>query len=122
VSQDEKTKKKAARSKAKPILEVSAIYEESAAQSVDASLPPLVAATQHSERAHASEQNGGLPCEVCGARSVDIHHVHRRGMGGSKRKDTIDNLIALCREHHDMMGDKKQYLDMFKEIIKNRKQ
>jgi hypothetical protein len=75
VSQDEKTKKKAARSKAKPILEVSAIYEESAAQSVDASLPPLVAATQHSERAHASEQNGGLPCEVCGARQKRLNMV-----------------------------------------------
>lgn len=43
-----------------------------------------------------------IPCEVCQAKAVDIHHIERRGMGGSKTKDTPDNLQALCRTcHHE---------------------
>lgn len=43
-----------------------------------------------------------IPCEVCGKKAVDIHHIIPRGMGGSKHRDTCENLIALCREHHHM--------------------
>jgi hypothetical protein len=25
-----------------------------------------------------------IPCEVCGSKAVDIHHIESRGMGGSK--------------------------------------
>ena len=50
-----------------------------------------------------------VPCEVCGCRAVDIHHIEPRGMGGSKKADTIDNLMALCRECHENLGDKKQH-------------
>jgi 5-methylcytosine-specific restriction endonuclease McrA len=43
-----------------------------------------------------------LGCEVCGRRAVDIHHIEPRGMGGSKTRDVIENLMALCREcHHE---------------------
>jgi hypothetical protein len=44
-----------------------------------------------------------IPCEVngCTCRAVDIHHIDRRGMGGSKTKDYIENLVGLCRNHHD---------------------
>jgi 5-methylcytosine-specific restriction endonuclease McrA len=43
-----------------------------------------------------------IPCEVCGKKSVDIHHIEPRGMGGSKVKDFIENLQALCRScHHE---------------------
>ena len=42
-----------------------------------------------------------IPCELCGSRAVDIHHISPRGMGGSKQKDEIENLMALCRVHHD---------------------
>ena len=42
-----------------------------------------------------------MPCEVCGSLGVDVHHIVPRGMGGSKGKDTIENLIGLCRYHHD---------------------
>lgn len=52
-----------------------------------------------------------IPCEVCGARAVDIHHIECRGMGGSKTKDTIGNLMALCRSCHIEYGDKKQHLE-----------
>lgn len=52
-----------------------------------------------------------IPCEVCGKRAVDIHHIEARGMGGTKKVDTIENLMALCREHHLQYGDKKQYME-----------
>lgn len=50
-----------------------------------------------------------IACEVCGVRAVDIHHIEARGMGGSKDKDVIENLMALCRMHHDKYGDKVQF-------------
>jgi hypothetical protein len=37
-----------------------------------------------------------IPCEICGARAVDIHHIEGRG----KWKDVIENLMGLCRHHH----------------------
>jgi hypothetical protein len=61
-----------------------------------------------------------IPCEVCGSQAVDCHHIEARGMGGSKDKDKIENIMALCREHHIQYGDKKQYKDFLKEIhLKN---
>jgi len=33
-------------------------------------------------------------------RAVDINHIDPRGMGGSKTKDYIENLMALSRENH----------------------
>jgi len=57
-----------------------------------------------------------IPCEVCGNRAVDIHHIDCKGMGGSKMKDNIENIMALCREHHIEYGDKKQYIDFLKNI------
>lgn len=47
-----------------------------------------------------------IPCEVCEAKAVDIHHIDSRGMGGTK-KDIITNLMALCRECHTLFGDVK---------------
>ncbi len=52
-----------------------------------------------------------IPCEVCGSQAVDIHHIECRGMGGTKTKDIIENLMALCRKHHIEYGDKKQHMD-----------
>lgn len=45
-----------------------------------------------------------MPCEVCGNKAVDIHHIVPRSKFGSKTKhiqDAIENLIGLCRECHD---------------------
>jgi 5-methylcytosine-specific restriction endonuclease McrA len=56
-----------------------------------------------------------ISCEVCGKRAVDIHHINARGMGGSKEKDSIDNLMAVCRECHIAFGDIKEYMDFLKE-------
>ena len=57
-----------------------------------------------------------IPCEVCNQRANDVHHIEARGMGGSKLKDNIENLMALCRKHHDKYGDKVQYVDFLKFI------
>lgn len=52
------------------------------------------------------EQNF-VPCEVCGAKAVDIHHITGRGKG----KDVISNLMALCRKCHNAAhGLEKTYL------------
>lgn len=60
-----------------------------------------------------------IPCEVCGAKAVDIHHISCRGMGGSKSADHISNLMAVCRICHIKFGDLKQYMDFLKETHKN---
>jgi len=58
-----------------------------------------------------------IPCEVCQSKAVDIHHIERRGMGGSKKKDTPDNLQALCRTcHHEADFGTKLPKERLKEI------
>ena len=37
-----------------------------------------------------------IPCEICGLRANDVHHIEGRGKG----KDVITNLMGLCRKHH----------------------
>jgi len=54
-----------------------------------------------------------VPCEVCGAKSVDVHHLNGRGKG----KDVIENLVALCRKCHNAAhGLEKTYLH--KDVLK----
>tara|TARA_Y100001970_G_C14215099_1_gene849207 strand:+ start:2270 stop:2557 length:288 start_codon:yes stop_codon:yes gene_type:complete len=49
-------------------------------------------------------------CTACGNwLGTDIHHQSSRGMGGSKCKDYIENLICLCRKCHDKCHKDKQY-------------
>lgn len=57
-----------------------------------------------------------IPCEVCGRKAVDIHHLDCRGMGGSKTKDKIENLMAVCRDCHVKYGDKKEYMGFLMEF------
>ena len=57
-----------------------------------------------------------IPCEVCNKQAVDIHHIEARGMGGSEDRDTIENLMALCRECHLLYGDIKLYKEWLQEI------
>lgn len=45
-------------------------------------------------------------CEACGSPANDIHHIHGRG----KDRDTIDNLIALCRKHHEQAHFSKKHV------------
>jgi 5-methylcytosine-specific restriction endonuclease McrA len=57
-----------------------------------------------------------VPCEICEQRAVDIHHISARGMGGSHKKDEIENLMALCRECHIQYGDIKELIPTLQEI------
>lgn len=54
-----------------------------------------------------------IKCELpeCNKTAVDVHAIECDGMGGRPSKSThvITNLIALCREHHIELGDKKQH-------------
>ena len=50
-----------------------------------------------------------ISCEICGTKAVDIHHIHRRGTGGSDEADRVENLQAICRSCHWELGDKKQH-------------
>jgi 5-methylcytosine-specific restriction endonuclease McrA len=56
-----------------------------------------------------------IPCEVCGTKAVDIHHIDCRGMGSSKDKDKIENLMALCRHCHVVMGDTKTHTPLLEQ-------
>lgn len=53
-----------------------------------------------------------IPCEICGKKAVDIHHIEARGMGGNPNgdKDVIENLMAVCRECHVSYGDIKEVI------------
>lgn len=53
-----------------------------------------------------------IPCENCGAKATDIHHLTPRSL----RKDMlnkIENLMALCRPCHDKAG---KYHDFNEEL------
>ena len=61
-----------------------------------------------------------IPCEVCGAQAVDIHHIEARGMGGTNKDDLIKNLMAVCRKCHIKYGDKTKYKDWLKALHQKR--
>jgi predicted HNH restriction endonuclease len=61
-----------------------------------------------------------IGCEVCKNRAVDIHHIEQKGMGGSKSKDYIKNLIALCRNCHEKAHANIITKIELKEIVNNR--
>jgi ribosome-binding protein aMBF1 (putative translation factor) len=61
-----------------------------------------------------------IPCEICGTKAVDINHIKPRGMGGSKKMDNSENLMAVCRECHIEYGDKKQHIDFLTQIHKDK--
>lgn len=58
----------------------------------------------------------GIVCEAselepdwCKGMAVSVHHISPRGMGGSKKKDTIDNLVALCMPCHERAEHDKKF-------------
>ena len=53
-----------------------------------------------------------IPCEVCGARTVDVHHLDGRGPG----KDVIENLMGLCRKDHERAHNEPEYNEQLKQI------
>jgi 5-methylcytosine-specific restriction endonuclease McrA len=63
-----------------------------------------------------------IPCEICKAQAIDIHHIECRGMGGTKEPENINNLMAVCRDCHVKYGDKKEYKEFLKEVHNDYKQ
>ena len=62
---------------------------------------------------HGFGEQDIILCRVCGRVAKDIHHIEPKGIGGSKTKDRIENLIPLCRECHEKAHDNlidKEYL------------
>jgi len=59
-------------------------------------------------------------CEMpgCGLPCVDINHIEARGMGGNPNgsKDSIENLMGMCRAHHNKHGDVRADKPMLKKI------
>lgn len=65
------------------------------------------------------DENDFIPCSVCGAKAVDIHHIEVRTKGKEYLND-IYNLIALCRKHHTELGDRKQYKEFLSNLQKTK--
>jgi hypothetical protein len=43
-----------------------------------------------------------IPCEMCGSKAVDVHHLMKQSkFGNKKEKDYIENLIGVCRDCHN---------------------
>ena len=57
-----------------------------------------------------------IPCESCGSRAQDVHHIDNKGMGGSKEKDYIENLAGLCRTCHDLCHEFEEVNQKVKHI------
>ena len=53
-----------------------------------------------------------IPCAICQEGAVDVHAIQRSGMGGDDSMNRIDNLIPLCRKHHETLGDRTAYKAM----------
>jgi hypothetical protein len=48
---------------------------------------------------------------------LDVHHIVSRGAGGGDEKE---NLICLCRVHHDMAKTREILPFVFKSILQKR--
>ena len=63
---------------------------------------------------------------MCGNQAQDTHHLSPRGMGGYKCADYIENLAALCREHHlkaehDLKSNDQVKIHLLNQVIKQAK-
>lgn len=76
-------------------------------------------------KAFGYDESSFIPCELCGAKATDIHHVQPRSKFGSKRKeeqDELENLIALCRICHEFAHSGKRNFKMrIVEAVRNRR-
>ena len=64
------------------------------------------------------DESDWIPCEIpgCESRCIDVHHIERRGMGGTKQPEQIENLMGLCRWHHEKYGDIKQFKPFLNQV------
>jgi len=49
-----------------------------------------------------------VPCEMCNAPAVDIHHIEKRSRN-KITNDYIENLVGLCRDCHIKAESDKMY-------------
>ena len=61
-----------------------------------------------------------ISCDSCGADANDVHHLSRRGSGGSKKKDTPQNLVALCRNCHILCESFISYNDKVRDKLEKK--
>ena len=63
-------------------------------------------------------------CIICGrGHNLTIAHVKNKGMGGTKRKDTADNLVCLCLECHNKMDNgifNREYRQRCEQYLKDK--
>jgi len=60
-------------------------------------------------------------CDYCQKNTdTEIHHLQKRQAGGSKKRDTVDNLVALCRSCHTMADYNKEFNQMVKEKLQEK--
>ena len=61
-------------------------------------------------------------CWVCSKPAVDIHHIKGRGQGGDpkKKRDSINNLIPLCRDCHSKTDRDRELNEQLKDIVERR--
>jgi len=57
-----------------------------------------------------------IPCEICDQRAADVHHIDARGMGGTTKEPHVRDLMALCREDHELYGDRKDAKKLLRTI------
>ena len=55
-----------------------------------------------------------IPCENCNKKAVNIHHISKRGMGGTKTKDYIENLAAVCMKCHNRADNDPKFNEQLK--------
>lgn len=58
------------------------------------------------------EEGDFIPCEMCGAQAVDIHHLEKRN---KIKNDFPENLIGVCRDCHNKAENDSMF-NMFSRI------
>ena len=68
-------------------------------------------------RSSVIEREKGM-CALCNQQAVDVHHITFRSLMGN---NTVYNLIALCRKHHEQSHKfQHKYFKIFYDIQKQR--
>lgn len=49
-----------------------------------------------------------MPCEICGAGMVDVHHLEPKSIAKAK-VNLIDNLIGVCRDCHNECHNSRRF-------------
>jgi 5-methylcytosine-specific restriction endonuclease McrA len=67
-------------------------------------------------RAYVLTRDNGL-CQMCGKQGYHIHHIIYKSLGG---KNTANNLITLCEEHHTSNEGIHGKLGNMKALLQNK--